>query len=163
MQVATDIYDYVPVLRRMVSGPGVGPYVDKTDEELASSLLDGFWSARLDGFLADKTVNNTFVSPELSPEEAQIVSTYAAIRMIRSAIVWTETRLRAVAGPATYEVERSATLLKAVLEDLNGERERMLQTIESGALPSGDVYAADALTVRQSSSASYAGGGLGDY
>lgn len=111
----------VESLKREVAIPGTFSTVfpETTDDDLAGSLVDGFWRAKIDGWFSKVEVTDTgLTTPDLSRDGQQLVVLYAAAQIIRS-------QLRNLASRRTYKVgtveattEYGASALVQQLKDL---------------------------------------------
>lgn len=150
--MATELYDYVGSLRREVT-PVDGDPLSIQDEDLVGYLVDGFWEARLDGFMSDYTSNEDGqVEPELPREKIALVVLYAGIRILRLQLINTEAHFRATAGPVGFETRISSTVMAEMLRQLERRKEQLQEALEIT-----DVMVLDALTTRTLSVGSYGG------
>lgn len=139
--MAVDLSDLVENLQREVNAPGSNNFPDATTADYTGNLQDAFWEATLDGLISGYTESDGLVSPssgttDLSRELQQLVIFYAGARIIRNQLRELQTRFRAASGPTEYEYERSANLLKALLDDIQKRKELILARL-------GDIYASD--------------------
>lgn len=142
------------VLRREVSPPGEDLFPNATDDEFLGNLQDAFWDARLDGLLAGYTESNGSVTPvsgttEIARELQQLVVAYAGVRIVRNQLRALNTSFKAQAGPVQFEQQKSANLLKGLLDDLREKRKFIL--VRLGDLGLTDSYYIDALVSRDDS------------
>lgn len=130
--MAVDLVDYVESLEREVSYPGTDLFPNATEDEWLGNLRDGFWEARLDGFLedyeeADGSITNTDDETEdITRDLIQLVIFYAGFRVIRNQLRDIATVFRAESGEQKYEKQQSATLLKALLDEMQDKRNILL-------------------------------------
>lgn len=153
--MSVDLTEYAGVLARAVTpmGSEVSPPI--SNAIWGELLIDAFWRARLDGFLTDFTMDDDgSIAPisgtdDISRQWISLVVTYAAIGIISSRILATNTSFRAKAGPAEFEVQNSATVLAEMLKQLRAEKDRLMEDILSGR-GATSVLLIDAYSVRES-------------
>lgn len=146
--MAVDLSEFVDAARRQVRSPG-GTEFQSTEEVWVGYLLDGFWEARLDGlfggFIADEDgiITPTSGDEDLPREQVQLIVIYAGFLALRGEILNARTASKYKAGPVEFEEERSATVLKAILDNLTKRRDEVLKEV-SGAVADYviDAYAA---------------------
>jgi|SRR5262245_29506807 len=152
--MAVDLSDLVPSLKREVSVPGASRsiYPTATTTEWTAWLSDAFWEVRMDGMLGEYTEADGIVTPinpsdpDLSRDWQQVIVLYAGIRITRNELLTLDTVFRSKAGPVEYETGKSAQLLQAILQELQGRRDQVLETLSgAGQLPS---YYIDAVLAR---------------
>lgn len=166
--MAVDLTAYVPSLLREVQPPGTSLYAGVGEADWVQYLADGFWEARLDGFLEGFVVaQGGFGSYELlpptgmadsAPEVRMAISLmvmYAGIRVLRNRILNTNTSFRAKAGPVEFEQQNSATMLAEMLKQLRMTKDRILEQLDAGMTP---TLVLDAYSQRVFSPLSYGGG-----
>lgn len=153
---AVELIELVPALSAQVSSPGANSYGDVSDGEWIQYLLNGFYSAQLDGLLGgweadeDGEVSHTS-NPSLSIDRMsqQIVVIYAAIDIIRNEFRSLKTVFKAKAGPVQYETQQHATVLRGILDSLMDQKERILDNlVDSGGITN---YVIDGILARDSS------------
>lgn len=149
--MATDLSDLIPYLLDELAPPGQGAdaFPDADDQTWLRYLQSAFWSARLDGLLKGYTEEDGMASPDLPRDFQQIVVLYAAISVVSNQMLATQTAFRAKAGPVEYEEERSATLLRALLDELIRRRNLILERL--GDLGQVESYYIDAVFERSDS------------
>src|SRR4051812_30681855 len=142
-----------------------------TTEEWTAYLVDGFWEARLDGFLMGYTTDalgvitlttageEAGVLPADMPRQyVTLVIIYAGIRVLRNKILNTPSLFRAKAGPVEYEQQYAATVLTEMLKQLAATKNRLLEQAElEGNFHSTVVSMFDAYSTRMYEPASYFG------
>jgi hypothetical protein len=131
-----DLADFVPSLRREVTPPGSDVFSDVSDDVFTGYLADAFWEARLDGFLpaweADEDGVVTPVPPntvDLPRDQIAAILIYAGVRVLRNQILNTQTSFQATAGPVSYQVQNSATMLVEMLKQLKAVKDRLVDNI----------------------------------
>ncbi len=119
--------DLVEPLKRTVSPPGVEVFPDATDTEFAGYLSDAFWEIRMLGMFTNYTESDLEVFPitgttDLPREQQSLIIVFAAITIVTNELKAMETVFRVKAGPAEFETQKSANLLKDVLAELQRRR-----------------------------------------
>lgn len=139
--------EYIEQFKRTVAPLGrfeeLNPEV--LDSGIAGAIADAFGEAQISGFFPSHTISPTYeVTPDLEPRELALVMTYAGARYLRSQLAHVETRAAYEAGPTKYEIERAASLLKALLDDARAKLKSLEDDIKEDALRRGDkVYVLD--------------------
>jgi hypothetical protein len=135
--VTVDLSDFTDSLRREIAPPGSTVFATATDTELVGYLADGFWEARLDGFLegfeadGDGVVTPTAEGGEdMDRKNVALVVLYAGLRILRNQILNTNTGFRAKAGSVEFERQNSATMLAEMLRQLQATKNRILEQAE---------------------------------
>lgn len=152
--MAVDLGDLIESLRREVSPPGEDLFPDATDDDYFGNLQDSFWDARLDGLLEGYTESDGLVVPtsgttELTRDLQQLVVLYAGVRIVRNHLRALNTLFRSKAGPVEFETQKSAQVLKAILDELHARRNLVLTRLSD--VGSVDSYYIDALIARDES------------
>lgn len=134
--MAIDLGDLVESLQREVSPPGTNLFPDAVDDEYFGHLQDSFWEVKLDGIevFDNYTESEGLVTPtagttELTRDLQQLIVLYAGIRIVRNALRNINTLFRSVAGPVEFETQQSATVMKAILEELQIRRNFVLNRL----------------------------------
>ena len=150
-----DLNDLIDSLRREVNPPGGDAFPNAFDDDYLGYLRDAFWEARLDGMLELYEEDEGLVSPydvddvEITRDLQQLVVLYAGIRMTRTQLTNLDTLFRTKAGPVEYETQKSAQLLKAILDELKSRRNLILERLSDvGSIP---TYYIDAVIGREAS------------
>lgn len=152
--MAVDLGDLIEPLRREVSPPGEDLFPNATDDEFFGNLQDAFWDARLDGLLANYTesdglITTTSGTGDIDRELQQLIVLYAGLRIVRNHLRALNTLFRSKAGPVEFETQKSATLLKGLLDELAMRRRLVLNRLaDLGAV---DSYYIDAIAAREES------------
>lgn len=141
--MSVDLAELVPSLKRAVSMPGAEEttFPDANDDSFLGYLQDAFWECRLDGMLKGFVESDGLVAPngtvELARDLQQLVVFYAGIDIVVNQIRALQTTFRAVAGPVQFEIQRSAQVLKAILDELQRRRNIVLLRLSDvGTVPS---------------------------
>lgn len=126
--VATSLADLIPALRREVSPPGDDLFPNASDEDFLGYLIDGFWEAKLDGFLGTYEVDNTtgVVATDLTDDYKYMVILWAGVRITRTRLSNLKTAQKSVAGPVSFEYQNSAMVLSAVLKEITEKKKRLI-------------------------------------
>lgn len=126
MAVAID--ELLDTLKRSVNPPGTDLFPNATDDEYIGYLTDAFWDARIMGLLDGWTLT---VAEEIEPQSGseditrdlmQIIVIFAGINIITNELRNLDALFRAKAGPVEFETQKSASILKALLEELQQRR-----------------------------------------
>lgn len=134
----SDLNDLVEPLKRELAVPGEYDTIfpNTSDDDLLNSLADGFSEAQLDGYFSDYTLDlETFeTDPDVSAGGGALIVIYAGMRIIRAqmrALTLTE---KYQAGNVSYEVGRSANLLREELRYLEQRKADLVrQASNAGA------------------------------
>jgi hypothetical protein len=124
----TALSSLVQPLRRECSPPGADLFPDATDNDFIGYLSDGFWEARLDGFLSTYTLdlNSNTISPDLPDYYQYLVVLWAGVRICRTRLSNTQTAIRQQAGPVSQEIQYSAQMLRDVLDEIRAKKQRLI-------------------------------------
>jgi hypothetical protein len=160
--MSIDLGDLIESLQREVSPPGTDLFPNATDDNYFGYLQDSFWEIKLDGIEpfegyteADGLVSPTSGTTELTRDLQQLVVLYSGIRIIRNELRNINTLFRSVAGPVEFETQQSATVLKAIMEELQQRRNFILNRLSDiGAV---DTTYIDMVTTRDLSQATQGG------
>lgn len=147
--MAVDLSDLIDPLKREVSPPGTDLYPTATDDNWLGNLTDAFWEIRLYGFLAGFEENaaarggpvdfgEAIVTPigadedyddttgyvageDLGRELQQLIVLWAGWKIVLNQMQNLTTTFRSKAGPVEFETQRSASVLKGVLDQLKAK------------------------------------------
>lgn len=125
--MAVDLFDYVDALKTEVQAPGEDAFPDATDTMFADYLVSAFWNIRMLGMFSNYSESDYEISPitgttELPRELVQLILVYAAINIVTNQLKAIDTVFRAKAGPVEFETQKSAQLLRGILEELQRRR-----------------------------------------
>lgn len=140
----SDLADLVEPLKRELAVPGdfdtIFPNTD--DGALTDSLADGFSEAQLDGYFADYTLNLTtyLTTPNYSPAGGSLIILYTGMRIIRAQLRALNLSEKYNAGPVSYEIERSSTLLREELKYLISRRDALVAAAKAASRGSDSVF-----------------------
>lgn len=131
-----DLSELITDLEISVTPPGGNKYPTVSEEEWVDRLRGAFWDASLDGLVPGFQERDGVVSPitgdaEFTREMQQIVIIYAGMTIIRNEIRGLNTLFRAKSGTNEYEVQQSATVLKAILDEFAARLDRVLDRLVS--------------------------------
>lgn len=153
--MAVQLTDLVDGLKREVSPPGSDLYPDTNDAEWEGRLADAFWQARLDGLLTgweiDDSGTNIIPSasgPDMPRELQRLVVLYAGFNVALTSFVNINSSIKYKAGPVEQEVQKSAQVLKGVLDALRERIKNVLTNLSTYAAGSVDTAAFDAVIER---------------
>lgn len=136
--MATLLEDLIPMFNREINGPGFERIPDITASQKLGYIQDGFWDARLSGMLDTFGVfdgldvvppatagKNYFAdlsssTDDLPTEFHMLVVIFAGFRLLRLKIMDLAVNFTAEAGPVSFEQQASATVLRALLANLQG-------------------------------------------
>lgn len=131
--MSVPLVDLVPSIRVALNVPGstTGLFVFDDEGEWVDALANGFWYAKLRGCFAKYRVTDAKeivyvpdvddITNDLSREEQQVIVLFAALSAIEAQMLSLYTLQRSKAGPVETEKQRSATLLKALLDEKRKE------------------------------------------
>ena len=149
--MTVDLGDLVEVLQREVSPPGTNLFPNATDDEFLGNLQDAFWEAKLFNFFglyveADGVVSASSGGSDMSRTDQQLIVLFAGARILRNGLRNINTAFKASAGSVSYEVQKSAQLLRDLLADIRSRIDYHIQSV--GAT---QTYYIDAITGRADS------------
>ena len=143
--MAVLIDNLIESLKNEVNPPGTDLYPSVTDPQWRSRLLDAFWEAKLNKAFPNYTIDGTGMNivpvsgtTDMPREQQQLIVLYAGFRVVLTAYQNINSQFRAKAGPVEYEVQKSAQMLKGLLDAL---RERIKKAIEDSTGASSGAYA----------------------
>lgn len=122
--MAVDLSDLIDPLKREVNAPGTDQFAGAVDDDWVGQLEDSFWEARLYGFFTAYTDADGLVTPikvgdpDMPRDQQQLIVLFAGLRVIRNELKNINTAFKATAGPVSFEVQQSASLLVAVLKQI---------------------------------------------
>jgi hypothetical protein len=140
----SDLADLVEPLKRELAVPGdfdtIFPNTD--DQGLLDSLADGFSEAQLDGYFTDYVVDlDTYLTtPDYSSAGGSLVILYTGMRIIRAQLRALNLTEKYMAGPVSYEIERSSTLLREELKYLISRRDDLVTAAKAASRGSDSVF-----------------------
>lgn len=133
---AVELGELIPNLVAMVSVPGKPLYQGVAEADWIQYLLNGFYLAQLEGMLGGwESDEDGVVTPvgggdaTLSRELQQIAVIYAGIDIVRNELRQLKSVFKAKAGPVSYETQQHASVLKAVLDSLMGQKATVLDRL----------------------------------
>jgi len=148
-----DLADLVPDIIVALNIPGEDAYATVSPETWVGYLKDGFWNAILEGLLVgyteeDGVISSTVDDTAMPRDLQQLIIMYTSIAVLRNKLFSLQTLFRAKAGPVEYEVQQSAQVMKALLDEFSERRRFILQRLaDTGS--STDIYYIDSYIARQ--------------
>lgn len=136
--MATRIADLIPMFDRETNIPGDAQITTVSAGQKIGYIEDGFWDVRLAGMLGAYTVldgadivppgttGTKYFTDQATAEEDlerqywMLINIFAGFRLLRLKIMDLAVNFKAVAGPVSYEQQASATVLRALLDNLQG-------------------------------------------
>lgn len=152
--VALDLEDLVPDLVVELNIPGEDAYPTVSNDEWVGYLRNAFWAAVMDGLLQGYRESDGIIRPESSNGEIigrdlqQIIILYAAIAITRSRLLNLRSVFRVKGGNSEYEVQQSAQLLRALLDELTSRREHVISRLSDGVI-NRNTFMFDGFSARQ--------------
>jgi len=152
---SVDLEELIPDVLVELNIPGGDTYATVSSDEWVSRLRNGFWNAHLDGLMSGWTEADGFISKLGDPnadamtrDQQQIVIIYTVMNAIKNNLLNLNTAERYKAGAVSYEIERSAQVYRALLEDMSNRLERILERLsDANVIP--PVYYIDTYAARQ--------------
>ena len=139
-----DLNDLITPLKAAIDIPGEDSYDTVTPAGWTTYLANGFWQAYLDGFLEGYSEEDGEISQasgvEMPKDQQQLIVMYAAIAIIRLRMLNLQTVFRAKAGPGEYEVQQSASVNKALLDEFTARRLYLIQRLADSGIFRGTFY-----------------------
>lgn len=131
-----DMTELIPQLEAYLSIPGQeSVYADATDDEWTAKIVNAFWRAVLDGVIVNYSIDEDgIVSPisgdtTFAREYQQVVIIYAAINIVKNAMLQTKTLFRAHAGSVEYETQQASQVLTGLLRSFEEEKNIILERL----------------------------------
>ena len=151
--MTVDLSDYIDNLKSEVNPPGSNFYPDAVDDDWMQQLQNGFWEARLDGFISswncdsDGLVTNvTSNGADIPRDLIQLIIFYAGFRILRATLRNLQTLSRSKAGPVEFEVQHSSNVIRDLLSEMQDKRSILLRRLSDlGVIPTAYI---DAVTQR---------------
>lgn len=139
-----DLNDLIVPLKAAIDIPGEDNFDTVTTAGWKTYLANGFWQAYLDGFLEGFSEEDGEISQasgvEMPKDQQQLIIMYAAIAIIRLKMLNLQTVFRAKAGPVEYEVQQSAQVNKALLDEFTARRLYLIQRLADSGIFRGTFY-----------------------
>lgn len=156
MSAFVDLSDLTDDMKSELSVPGVDSFTTATDSQWLSQLRNAFWETVLDGIIVGYQESDGVVSPidassstPLARDLQQVIIYYAGLRILRNKMIDIKTKTKSAAGPVSFEVEQSATVLKGLFDELVLRRQIWLKRLSD--IGSTDSYYVDAVIARSES------------
>ncbi len=136
--MGTLVEDLIPMFNREINGPGFERITAISAGQKLGYIEDGFWDVRLAGMLATFTVvdgvdlvppgvtgklyftDDSTKAEDLEKKFWMMVVIVAGFRLLRLKIMDLAVNFTAEAGPVQFEQQASATVLRALLANLQG-------------------------------------------
>jgi hypothetical protein len=133
--MATPITELIPMFDREINVPNA-PQVTVSASQKLGYIADGFWDARLFGLLSKYTIvdgadvvpaeptGDNYItdistkSKDLDQQFWMMVVIFAGFRLLRLKVMELAVNFKAEAGPVSFEQQASATVLRALLDNL---------------------------------------------
>ncbi|GAB3863345.1 hypothetical protein GCM10028801_30750 [Nocardioides maradonensis] len=137
----TSLQTLIEPLKRELAVPGTfdDVFPDSDDASLAASLADGFAEAQLRGFFPTMTLTQSgddyVTSADLSLAGTALVVIFTSMRIIRAQIRAMNTMERYKAGPAEFEIQHAASLLKSELDFLQSRLDDLITQATNARIP----------------------------
>jgi hypothetical protein len=153
--MSVDLSKYVSQLEAEVNPPGTDLFPDAINSDWVLRLRNGFWNARLDGFLTGFTENADGQSAgivsatqpsgaELDQIGIQLIIFYATLNTVTARLSQLNTTFRVSAGGGlSFETQFSSNVLRDLLKELTDRRKQLIQWMsQEGWIPIGymDAY-----------------------
>lgn len=132
--MAVDLADLVDSLKREVSPPGTDLFPNAREDDYVGHLADAFWEARLQGMLkgfteADGSIMPQGTGDDMTRDLQQLIVLYAGYRILLTSLMNLQTTFRAASGPNSFEVQRSAQVVQAVLKAIKSKIDIALERL----------------------------------
>ena len=133
---SVDLEDLVPDLVVEISTPGATVYDTVSTDEWVTRLRNAFWEAHLFGFMNGWTESDGFilklndVSADPMPRDTQqLIVIHAAMNVVRNELRSLNSAASYKAGPVSYETQKSAQVLKGLLQNMTERMEYLLNRL----------------------------------
>lgn len=149
--MSVDLNDLVAALKLEVNPPGQDLFPGCSNIEWTQRLSNAFWNARIDGFLQEYVEDDGEVFPvsgdvDMPRDLQQVIVFLAALTALSARLREVQTSFKAKAGPAEFEVQRSANVLRDQGDLLYKRYQLLLSRLSDiGELP---VFVFDAVDAR---------------
>lgn len=136
-----DFAALVDPLKRTVAGPGefVTFYPESTDNDLEGVLTDAAAETKLYGFLTRNTIDAGALSmaPDANDTEKALIIIFAASRILTARLSNLKSRARYKAGNVEAETEQAASVLTALLNQIDARKQQFFVDLRDGYLVNG--------------------------
>lgn len=141
--MSTPLTDLLPMFNREIDIPGATQFATVSAGAKLGYIEDGFWDVRLCGMLGSYTVAlgeditppettgvKYFTDQDLTGESLEqkfwmMITIFAGFRLLRLKIMQLAVNFTAEAGPVSYEQQASATVLRALLDNLQNRIDQL--------------------------------------
>lgn len=140
----SELTELVEPLKRTVAVPGTfaDVFPNTSDDDLASTLLDAFAEAQLDGFYPAVDITDDGVTtPDLTRAETALVVMYASGRILEMEILNRKSHVRYEAGPTVFEQDQGVSLLTEALKGIRDRKRDLLDQARRGLMYDGFTMA----------------------
>lgn len=130
--MAVDMNELIESLKNEVNPPGTDLYTSVSDSQWLSRLKDAFWEAKMNKAFPNYTLDEDDIVPvsgttDMPREQQQLIVLYAGFRAALTTFQNLNSSFSAQAGPVRYETQKSAQVLKGLLDIL---RERINNALD---------------------------------
>ena len=147
------VTDFVPALKRAVAPPGEfdSLFPDAGDDDMLGYLLDGIAESQLDGFFTTINVAPDGTSDtDLTSPMGALAIIYASSRVLQQVMRNMNTKTAYKAGPVSYEVDQSASVMAELLREAVARKAALLKLAQTAG--AGETFImADIYQVRAGS------------
>lgn len=155
VDMAVELGSLLPYFDAEINPPGVNLYPESSSGQRLFMLANAFWELRLSNLLSGYEEAEFIITPisgttDLGRAEQQLIVLFAAYSVALRAFQNVNSSFKAVAGPVEYEVQKSATTLKAVLDALK-ERLKAIVEVVNNSSAGTDACVFDGVIARSSS------------
>lgn len=152
---SVDLDDLIPDLVTELKTPGSTVYDGVSDEEWLSRLRNAFWDAHTNGFMNGWTESEGAVlklgdpsASAMTRDQQHIIIIHAGMAVLRSELRQLNTMSSYQAGSVKYETQKSAQVLKGLLDDMGNRLGYLLQRLADTGQGT-DIHYINAYVARQ--------------
>lgn len=144
--------DLVPSTKRATNPPGTDLHPDANDAMYQGYVEDAFWTAVLKGVITGYSLDasGSAATHEIVPtapngvpfsgQLGQLLVEFASLNIISADLMNLQTTFKAVAGPVSFETQRSAQVLVAVLKNIQSQLALSIEQLSSLGYASTTVF-----------------------
>lgn len=134
--MSVDLGDLIEAIKSEVSPPGTDLFPNATEDEWIINLQNAFWEAKLFDFFgnfyeADGLIQPNAGSTDMDRTQQQLIVLFAGARILRNELRNINTTFKSKAGPVEFETQKSANLLRDLLNDVRSKIMWQLQAVGS--------------------------------
>jgi hypothetical protein len=139
--MSVDLADLIPSLKVQINPPGSDLFPTTTNNEWVLRLENAFWNARLDGLFGAYAATDGEIAPidpnavDLGRDAQQLVILYAGLDIVTNELRNLSSSFSAKAGPVEYSTQRSAQLLRDVLNSITLRIKNIIGNLTTYASP----------------------------